>query len=450
MRQGRHFTKLCLAAMLSATFSLPASSLSLKEAYLAALEYDADLLAARSAQEESREGVPVARAALLPQISYSKQRNRADTNTNYLDSKYPDQDSGRYFSSSSALTLRQALFRKPAWDALQVAKAQAEAADAIYEKENQNAGLRAVSAYLEVLSARASTTLARKQTAAMEAWLAMAEKTFKAGRGTRTDIEDARSRLDISRAKETEAHIYLSTAERNFEVVTGKAADKIPEHEHRQLNPELMLVNQKEQWLQRIEDSNPDIQSLRMQLEAARSSVAQFRGGHLPTVDLVAARQNSLSDTNTSIGVEYDTSYVGIQINVPIFSGGGVSAQTRQALAREEKIRQSLESARRKTLAEANKLYQTLWQGNELVQALNQAVLSGEQAVLGEKKGVQAGTRTFVDALEAERRLYESMRDHATAIYSLANTRLKFLSLAGAIDFEAIDTLSAWLTSARH
>jgi outer membrane protein TolC len=157
-----------------------------------------------------------------------------------------------------------------------------------------------------------------------------------------------------------------------------------------------------------------------------------------------------VSDTNTSIGVEYDTSYVGIQINVPIFSGGGVSAQTRQALAREEKVRQSLESARRKTLAEANKLYQTLQQGNELVHALNQAVLSGEQAVLAEKKGVQAGTRTFVDALDAERRLYESMRDHATAIYSLANTRLKFLALAGAIDFEAIETLNSWLTSARH
>lgn len=450
MKRRCHFTELCLAALLSAAASMPAAALSLKEAYQAALEYDADLLAARSAQEESREGVPVARAALLPQLSYSKQRNRADTETNYLDPRYPDKDSGRYYSSSSALTLRQALFRKPAWDALQAAKAQAEAGDAIYAKENQNAGLRVVAGYLEVLSARASATLAQKHTGAMEAWLVLAEKAFKAGRGTRTDIEDAKSRLDIARAKETEARIALSAAERNFGVVSGLEASKIPELDPRRLNPELMLVSQKEQWLQRIEDNSPDIQSLRMQLEAAHSSVAQIRGGHLPTLDLVAARQNSVSDTNTSIGVEYDTTYVGVQINVPLFSGGGISAQTRQALAREEKIRQSLESTRRKTLAEANRLYQTVQQGSELVQALEQAVLSGEQAVIGEKKGVQAGTRTFVDALEAERRLYESLRDHAAATYLLANTRLKFFALAGAIDLEAIESVSAWLASARH
>ena len=448
MREGRHFTRLCLAALLCAAASMPAVALSLKEAYQAAIEYDADLLAARSAQEESREGVPIARASLLPQLSYTKQRNRSDTNTNYLDPRYADKDSGRYFSDSSSLNLRQALFRKPAWDALQAAKAQAGAADANYAKETQNSGLRVVSGYLEVLSTRASMTLAQKQTAAMEAWLTLAEKAFKAGRGTRTDIEDARSRHDTARAKETEAKIALSAAERNFEVVSGLAADRIPEHNPRQLNPDLMLVSQKEQWLQRIEDSSPDIQSLRMQLEAARSSVAQARGGHLPTLDLVASRQNSVSDTNTSIGVEYDTTYVGVQLNVPLYSGGSISAQTRQALAREEKIRQSLESTRRKTLAEANRLYQTVQQGSELVHALEQAVLSGEQAVLGEKKGVQAGTRTFVDALEAERRLYESMRDHAASIYLLANTRLKFIALAGAIDIEAIETVSAWLASA--
>lgn len=449
MRPRRNFVTSWLVALLSGIAAMPASALSLKEAYQSALEFDADLLAAKAAREETQEGVPIARAALLPQLSYSRQKNRATTRVDSDDPRSATRDYGYYDSGSSVWYLRQALFRKPAWDALQVAKAEAGAAEAIYAKEDQYAGLRVSSAYLEVLSARANATLAQNHTKTMEAWLASAERSFKAGRGTRTDIEDSRARLDMSRAKETEARMNLSVAARTFEVVTGLAAQQIPELNPRLLNPDLMLINQKEQWLKRIEDNSPDIQALRMQLEAARSSVAQMRGGHLPTLDLVATHRKSDSDYDTSIGQEYTTKYVGVQFNLPLVSGGGVLAQTRQAQAKEEKIRHSLESARRKTLAEADKLFQTIRQGSELVQALNQAVLSGEQAVEGEKKGVQAGTRTFVDALDAERRMYESMRDQASAVYSLASNRLTFLALAGAIDVEAINAVSVWLTSAK-
>jgi outer membrane protein TolC len=286
----------------------------------------------------------------------------------------------------------------------------------------------------------------------MEGWLVMAESSFKAGRGTLTDIADARSRRDIARARQTEANIKLGEAARSFLVVTDLAADGIPELNPRLLDPDRILLDQKEQWLQRIEENSPEIQSLRMQLEAAQSAVAQMCGGHLPTVDLVASHRKSLNDTDTSVSnpAEYTTRYVGVQVNIPLVSGGGVIAQTSQALAREEKIRQSLESVRRKTLAEADTLFQTIRQGSELVKALSQAVLSAEQAVHGANKGVEAGTRTLVDVLDAERRLYESLSDHATAIYTLANSRFKFLALSGAIDPESIRTTSTWLAAARH
>lgn len=442
--------KLFLAISINAAVAVPATAVDLKSAYQAVLAYDAELLAAKASLEDSEEGIPIARSALLPQLSYSMQKNKADTTTTLLHSNRPSTDSGRYDSSNSSLSFRQALFRKPAWDALQGAKAQAEAAGENFAKETQSAGLRAVSSYLDVLLAREGLKLAKNQTIAMEAWLSLAEKSFKAGRGTRTDIEDAKSRRDNAKAKETEANMSLSTAAQTFEVVSGINANQIPETNPRLLNPDLLSVGGKEQWLQRIEDSSPDLQSLRKQLEAAQSGVAQAQGGHLPTVDLVAARQYSESDTNTSIGTAYNTTYVGVQVNIPILSGGGVMAQARQALAKEERVRQVLESTRRKTLAEGNRLYLAINQGIEQVHALNQAVSSAEQAVLGEKKGILAGTRTLVDALDAERRLFESMRDHAFAMCTLANNRMKFLALARAVDVDSIETVSVWLGSAKQ
>ena len=438
-----------LALLFSALTATPAFALDLKTAYQAALAYDAELLAAKASQEETAAGVPMARAQLLPQVSYSTQRNRVETHTDYLDSKYPSTDSGKYPSESTSLTLRQPLFRKPQWDALQGATAQAEAAESAYLGEAQRAGLRVTAGYLEVLASRESLNQARNYTRSMEAWLALAERAFTAGRTSRTDIEDARARRDIGKAKETEANMASFSAERNFEVVSGIDAKKIFETNPRLLDPELLRVTHREEWLQRIEDNNPDVQSLRKQLEAAESGVSQARAGHLPTVDLVAARQHSESDTNTTIGTAYQTNYYGVQVTIPIFSGGYVVAQTQQAVARAEKIRQSLESQRRKTLAEGNRLYLAVEQGIEQVQALQQAVKSAEQAVIGERKGVQAGTRTFVDALDAERRLYEAMRDHALAAYTLANNRIRFLAQAGVVDVEAIEKVSVWLASAK-
>jgi outer membrane protein, protease secretion system len=439
-----------LMVLLTVTATLPAAAVDLKTAYQAALVYDAELLAAKASLVEYQEGVPAARSALLPQVSYSTQRNRVDTLTSYVNGKYPDSDSGKYDSESSGINFRQPLFRKPAWDALQGAKAQAGAAEESYRNEIQHSGMRVVSSYLDVLNAREGMALAQNQTKAMEAWLTLAEKSFTAGRGTRTGIGGAKSRRDMAKAKETEAEMTLSAAARNFEVVSGISADKIPSTNPRLLNPDLMLVNDKAQWLQRIEDNSPEIQSLRKQLEAAHAGVAQAEGGHWPTVDFVAAHQYSKSDTNYTVGVAYKTDYIGVQVNIPLLSGGGVMAQANQAAAREERVRQTLESTRRKTLAEGNRLYLAIYQGIDQVQALKQAVQSGEEAVLGETKAVQAGTRTFVDALDAERRLYESMRDHAFAVFSLANNRLKFLALANAIDIDAIETVSAWLVSARQ
>lgn len=437
------------AVAFAAVMTLPVNAMDLKGAYQAALSYDAELMAAKASREEWEAGVPLARAALLPQLSYSAQRNKSETTTSYLNSTRPDVESGRYNSSSSSLTFRQALFRKPAWDALTGAQAQAEAAEASLRKELQNLGLRVASSYLEVLSAREGVSLATNQTKAMEAWLLLAEKSYKAGSGTRTDIEDARSRRDMSRAKETEAKMLLTTAFRSFEIITGSDAQKIPETNPRQLNPDVVLVESRDQWFQRIEDTNPEVQTLRKQLEAAQAGVAQAQGGHLPTVDFVAAHQNNESDTNTTIGTAYKTNYVGIQVSIPLLSGGGVSAQVRQALAKEERILQTLESTRRKTLGEANRLYLAIQQGYEQVQALDQAVRSAEDAVVGSKKGFQAGTRTIVDVLDAERRMFEAMRDYAFAIYSLANNRLKFLALADAVDTQEIESVSAWLLSAR-
>lgn len=446
----QRITAVSLTVWLTTLACLPAAyAMDLDAAYQAALAYDADLHSARFARQEAEEGIAVARASLLPQLAYNYQRNRANT-TNTLLSTGQTTNNGDYSTESSALTLRQPLYRKSAWAGLESARAQSAAADANYRKEDQNLALRVASTYLEVLLARSGLALANAETAAMEAQLTLAERAFKAGVGTRTDIDDAGARRDLSRARATEATMRLSQVAQDFRTVTDIDAARLPLIDPRALAGRLMTLTDRADWLARIESDNPDIQSLHKQLDAARADVERARGGHYPNVDLVLARQDGRSETNTTIGTGYRTDYVGVQVTVPLISGFGVMAQVRQSAARLDRIRQALESTRRKILAEAEHLFLAVGHGIEKVEALEQSIKSSEQALISSQKGVQAGTRTSVDVLDAERRLFEAKREQAFGAFELVINRMKFLALASAIDGGAIKFSSDWLASAKR
>lgn len=444
----RALTKAGIVVALAALW-LPAQAVDLAAAYQSALSYDADLLSARAARQEAEEGIPVARAGLLPQVSYSLQRNKANT-TNFQIGTGRSSNNGDYFTDSNSLMLRQPLYRKSAWAGLQSAQAQSGAADATYQKEEQNLGLRVASTYLDVLLARAGLALATAETKAMEAQVLLAERAIKAGTGTRTDIDDARARRDMARARVSEANMRLSQVSQDFRTVTDVDAERLPTIDPQLLAGGAMAITGRTEWLTRIEAASPDIESLRKQLEAARAEVERAAGGHYPSVDLVLARQEGKSETNVTIGTGYTTNYIGVQLSVPLVNGFGVMAQVRQTEARVERVRQALESSRRKVLAEADRLYLAVEQGIEKVEALKQAIASTEQALISAQKGVLAGTRTVVDVLDSERRLYETKRDQAFGVFELANNRLKFLALANAIDGDTIKYTSAWLAMAKR
>lgn len=439
----------CAALLLTGFLLSPVHAINLEEAYQSAQSYDAELQAADAARLEAEEGIPVARAGLLPQINYNYQRNKANT-TNRRLSDGRSVETGDYFSDSSSLTLRQALYRKSAWASYKSAQAQSEAADATYRKEVQNLGMRVSTTYLDVLLARVGVSLANAETKAMDGLVALAERAIQYGTGTRTDVDDARARRDMSRARVSEAGIRLNQASQDFQTVTDIDARKLPEIDPRQLKSRLLLIPDRAIWMARIESDNPDLQSLRMQLNAADAEIDRAKGGHYPSVDLVLSRQEGQSETNTTVGTGYSTTYAGFQVSVPLVNGFGVMAQVRQTSARYDRVRHTLESTRRKILSEAERLYSTIAQGVEKVEAVEQAIASAEQALLSSQKGVQAGTRTIVDVLDAERRVFEMKRDQAFSVFELANNRLKFLALADAIDAEAIRHASLWLSAARR
>ncbi|RYG05729.1 MAG: channel protein TolC, partial [Burkholderiales bacterium] len=200
---GLHALALAVATALA---SVPAWSLDLAEAYRLALEQDSTIRAARAAADAGRERLPQARAQFFPHISASASRNRND-----LDTTAPDAlgrlatTNDKYTSSSEALTLRQPIFRKQLGAQYRQAQALVSDAEAQLERDEQNLVIRVTQAYFETLQAQEQLVLVGLQKAAFSTQVDAARKGFAAGSGTRTDIDEAQARLDLTLAQELEA-----------------------------------------------------------------------------------------------------------------------------------------------------------------------------------------------------------------------------------------------------
>lgn len=440
------FSALAIAASLLTT--APAWSLDMLQAYDTALAQDATVRAARAAADAGRERLPQARSQLLPNLSYSGSRfdnnlNRSQPNSLGIPTTFKD----TYLSDNQTLTLRQPLFRKQLWDTYEQAKFLVDDVNAVLDRELKNLGMRVSSAYMEALLAKDQLELVLVQKTFMTTALDVVRKAFAAGSGTRTDIDEAQAKLDMTNAQEVEARQALDFTRRQLEVLISRPVDKLePLNVAKMplLPPTPALL---EDWIQRAEAANPEILSLKARVEAARMEVKKAEGGHYPTVDAVAQLISSSSENVNTPNSSYTNKTIGVQVTMPLYAGGYVNSTVRQALAQQTQAEEVLEAARRDLGVRVHKEFRGVTEGVARVKALEQAVQSAEQLLLSSRKSYQAGSRTVSDVLNAEQQRQLTLRDLAQARYLYLISRIRLFALAGAGAREGIEETNAWLGS---
>jgi outer membrane protein/protease secretion system outer membrane protein len=378
-------------AIFLACAAAPAGADDLVTLYREAMVSDATFLSTRADTEAQREALPQARAQLLPNLSFSGTKSKNATEQTNESMFGPVTSERDYDSHNYVLALRQPLFRPYSIAAYIQARAQAESADATLAWAIQDVAVRVGSAYFDVLLAQSELDVNKAQQEAYAARLAYTEKALAAGYGTRTDIDEARARLDLAQAQALEFRHRLEYLMDTLGALVNRPLTPLAVLDPARLELARPDPARLEDWIQEAETINPRLASLRARVKAAENEIWKARSGHLPTVDLVAQRSKSESESNTSIGTKYDTKMVGLQVNIPLFSGGYVHSTARQAHAELERQRQQLEAARRDINLEVRKEFDAATQGVQWVNAYAQAVRSAEQTLHSTKKGFQAG-----------------------------------------------------------
>lgn len=426
----------------------PAYSLDLVGAWDLALQNDPTYQGARYNTEAEHENISIARSRLLPNVRFNGAISRNNTEQKYTNLDRPAV-SYDYTAKREALSLSQPILRMDSYYQLKESESLAAAATQSLNTEFQTMAVRVATAYFDALLTRERYDTAKNRTEFFRSSLALAEISFKHGTGTRTDIEDAKSRLDSALADEIETRNAITDAEYILAAIIGQhqSVSDLKPIAAEKLTPAALTPATLQEWVELAQKNHPEIASLRHSLEAADREIDRNRAGHFPTVDLVASRSFSSSDSDNTIGNEYNTTSIGLQVAIPLYAGGGVNASIRQAVANREKSRYQLEAAQKKLEVNVSKEFSAVEHGTARIKALEQAVQSAQQAVTGNEKGVRAGTRHIVDILDAQQQLFARQTDLVEARHAYVMALLRLKAASGTISVTDINLANSWLSS---
>lgn len=427
----------------------PASSKTdLVTVYQEAAANNADLAAARADYEARSEVVPQARAGLLPNLSAGA--NLSDTRTQIDSPANTVSRSGTVYQAN----LSQPLFRADRWFQLQAAEATDEQAALELSATEQNLILQSAETYFTVLRAQDNLASTKAEEAAFKRQLDQANERFDVGLSDKTDVLEAQAGFDTARANRIIALQQVEDAFQALITLTNRdfAALEGIEHSLPILAP---TPNDAKAWVDTAAAQNLNLLASNYAVDAAEETLRQRKAGHAPTLDAVASYQKgdndslgfSNSGTPPRFSGDVEQRSIGLQLNIPLYSGGLTSSQVREAYQRVNQSEQLRESLRRQVVQNTRNLHRAINTDVETVQARKQSIISSQSALEATEIGYQVGTRNIVDVLDAQRQLYSSVRIYNNARYDYILNNLRLKQAAGTLSPADLEALEQYLKS---
>ncbi|MDP3847828.1 MAG: TolC family outer membrane protein [Pseudomonas sp.] len=403
---------LLIVALSALSAQAQVAPVSLLNAYDSSLLNDPAYQAAtfdyRSSQQEAGIGI----AGLLPQISASSRVGETKQLREQVRSTFNNTGDASAANGSVALTARQALFDKAKMAFYEQSKAREKAGSALYDDASQELFARVAEAYFDVARQDNELKLATQQKAAIEGLVKQTRRLLEAGDGTITDTEEALARLDLVKAQEIEFQAKMRAA---LHKLSGRAGLVVEQISSLQDNlPTAAMLQAPENllyWQQKALQAAPKLGERRASIEVAEAELKLQKAGNYPTLSFVS-EISTLAQDSQDPNVQHQSSYyVGLSMELPIYSGGGVTASINKSQYALSGAMAQYDSGAQQISEDIERDYLGVVSGYDKCKALQTAVKSNQRALDSAEKGYQAGVRSTVDILNAQQVLYAAKRD---------------------------------------
>lgn len=419
--------------------------------YELAIVNDSQIKTARATQLAAQEAMPQACALFLPVIGANS------LNTYYNKVYQPGflQISNisipitttkfHYMQNVYGLSLNQPVFYYQQWVQLAKAHAEVKQANATFAAAEQDLILRTIQAYFNVLKASDALKYAKALRLAYYDTQLQTEQQFKAGAiSTRVDVEITKARYASALSQEISAQNNLTVQKRLLSEIICLKIENFAF-----LRNDITLSspdpNNMEAWVCQALEQNLNLLAARFQTEISRTDIKIKGSGHLPTVNINGAVVRSTATQDLFPLPNNINSYIGVQLNVPLFSGGSVISKTKQARYEFLKDLNQLETLYRQVESSTQEAYLGVMTQISLISANKAAFTANKIALASTEGSYKAGVKTIVDVLNAQSDLIQSEQNYANARYDYILKRAQLKQAAGILYPDEIFQINCWL-----
>ncbi|HSQ07052.1 MAG TPA: TolC family outer membrane protein [Chromatiaceae bacterium] len=415
----------------------------LLQIYDLAVESDPTLREAGAQLNADREAKPQAKALLLPNIGLQGEvtYNNVRTRGNNVAGSFSRSDS--FTDGALNPAIRQTVYNRAQWIGLKQTDNTIAAAEAQYRSAEIDLMANTTVAYFEILRRADAVRVSESLVRANERTLDQSKQRFEVGLVAITDVNESQAAFDLSRANLILAQNALDTSWEALRQIVGPI--KVPLY---RLGDKLPLAppepNSIDKWAEAALAGNYGIVAAAEAAEAAKKGIEIQRSGHYPTLDAQAGYNwtRSSAEFNTDL----DGAYIGLQVSVPIYQGGAVDSRTRQAGFSFQAAQDRLDQQRRAVTKEVKDAFNGIISSISDVQARQAAVVSARSNLESTQAGLEVGTRTQVDVLNAQRGLFQAEFDYLSSRYNYVINGVRLHQATSTLTRDVLAKGNAWLT----
>jgi outer membrane protein len=400
---------------------------SLMEVYQQALQNDPATLQTKAQKDAAFIDIDKSRSSLLPQVSLSLSANES----------FGDFERS---TNSASVNLSQSIYDRSVWVALDRAELVASRADTTYANAMQNLIVRTVTSYFNTLQAQDDLEFARAEKRAIERQLEQTKQRFEVGLTAITDVHEAQAQYDTSVAAEISAQNAVETNLEALREITGAYYQSLNVLNTGSFSASMPNPNDINNWLKLAEERNLQLLVANTSVDIAKYDIKSARAGHYPSVSLSA---NASTSDNGSIIISTDgvatpagranTYGIGLNVSVPLYTGGRVTANVDSAKYSFIANSEERERIHRSVIRSVRSNYNDVKAAISRIKAFEQAVISAESALKATEAGFDVGTRTIVDVLNSTRNLFDARRNLSRVRYGYVTSMMSLKQAAGTL-----------------
>jgi TolC family type I secretion outer membrane protein len=421
-----------LAAVFAATSP---QAQTLTDALAEAYNTNPQLLAQRALLRATDEQVPQALSFWRPQVTFTGQVGMATTSLETPATTAAAMAAGKTRVVDHAITRPDLLQFQAIQPIYRGGRTEAQTRQAINTVESTRAQTLAVEttvfqavamAYLDVVRDQALVQVDRNNVEVLRKQLEATQDRFRVGEVTRTDVAQAESSLAQAQGTLVSQQGILETSRAEYVRAVGHPPGTLMLPRDRPALPAT-----REEALSLAANNNFNVISAQFAQLAARDNIDVVRGQLLPQISVVGTLTRTYDQSITFKGTLSNAAQVTAQLTMPLYEGGAIYSQTRQAQQTVGQRRSQVDDARRAAVQTATQFWATLEAARASISSFSAAVRAAQIALQGVQQQALVGTSTTLDVLVQNQQLLLTESSLVTAEHDAALAEFNLAAAVG-------------------